>query len=79
MRKYRAHLLLKEITALKQALALHQARCKHPERHRTHRFRSHAGNYDPTQDCYWTEYHCELCLKDWTVDSQRNAVGRKVK
>lgn len=25
------------------------------------------GNYDPSADCYWTDYHCPDCQKKWTV------------
>lgn len=24
------------------------------------------GNYDPSSDCYWTEYYCPSCGKAWS-------------
>ncbi len=77
-RQYKAQILTDKIVALKAELAVHQEKCRHPERHRTYKYRSNTGNYDPTQDFYWTEYHCELCLRQWTTNDQRNVVGRKM-
>lgn len=25
------------------------------------------GNYDQSADCYWTDFHCHDCDKQWTV------------
>lgn len=78
MSKPKAYKLAKAIEALQGELRRHQdSRCKHPADRRLYRLRSNTGNYDPTSDCYWTEYHCELCLKSWTVDGQENLVGRR--
>jgi uncharacterized lipoprotein len=29
---------------------------------------SDTGNYDPSSDKYWTEFHCALCDKRWSKD-----------
>jgi len=29
---------------------------------------SNTGNYDPSNDCYWTEFYCPYCGRKWTVD-----------
>lgn len=29
------------------------------------------GNYDPSADCYWTEFTCNLCEKQWTEDGSK--------
>lgn len=26
------------------------------------------GNYDPMDDCYWTEFECKICKKFWRED-----------
>lgn len=70
--------LREQIDALQQELSRHQERCKHRWAHRTYKLRGNTGNFDPTQNCYWTEYSCALCLKRWDVDGQLNLVGREL-
>ena len=48
-------------------LAKLQKSCKHPNV--THEHHSNTGNYDPSADCYWTEYHCPDCWAHWTENS----------
>ena len=40
--------------------------CLHPGAVKTHK--SNTGNYDPSCDCYWTEFLCSECGKFWTVN-----------
>lgn len=30
--------------------------------------RGNTGNYDPSNNCYWTENTCPVCEKYWTED-----------
>lgn len=41
-----------------------QTICTHPAVDKRHN--SNIGNYDPSADCYWTEYKCLDCGKFWT-------------
>lgn len=45
-----------------------QGKCKHPLL--KYRCQGNTGNYDPSQDCYWTEFYCPLCDKRWDEDGQ---------
>ena len=40
--------------------------CPHPGATKEHK--SNTGNYDPSCDCYWTEFRCPECGKFWRVD-----------
>jgi len=60
-----------EITAL-------QGRCDHPFEELEVKHDSNTGNYDPSADCYWTDFHCKLCDKRWSVDGSHDDIpGRK--
>ena len=52
-----------ELLAERDALRL---KCKH--KNATHKYRSNAGNYDPSSDCYWIEFKCYDCGMHWTED-----------
>ena len=41
-----------------------QKLCEHPDL--TVKHDSNTGNYDPTVDSYWTNYHCCDCDARWT-------------
>jgi len=41
-----------------------QERCKHINLIKTPH--ANTGNYDPHNDYYWYEYHCQDCNKRWT-------------
>ena len=43
-----------------------QSKCTHPDVLIKHR--GDTGNYDRTADCYWIEYKCPDCGKQWSVD-----------
>lgn len=45
-----------------------QAECSHPPAALTETPGSDTGNYDPSNDAWWSDYHCELCDKRWRVD-----------
>ena len=49
----------KEITSL-------QENCPHPLMWRVKKSGSNTGNWDPHDDCYWTDHTCEMCEKSWT-------------
>ena len=35
------------------------------------KYGANTGNYDPTEDCSWTDYECTQCGKRWTEYRQR--------
>jgi hypothetical protein len=43
-----------------------KVRCKHPFVRVTDR--GDTGNYDPSQNRYWTEHYCPDCDKRWTIE-----------
>lgn len=48
---------------LAKELAKLQTTCTHPVVEKT--YRSNTGNYDPTADSYWIDFHCPDCRKRW--------------
>ena len=57
----------REINDLEGRLKEIQEECSHPKVSLKIEYRSNTGNYDPSSNCYWTDYHCKLCGKRWTV------------
>jgi len=43
--------------------------CIHPNV--TKQYRGDTGNYDPSQDSYWINWHCPDCGKLWTTPQDR--------
>lgn len=43
-----------------------QEQCTHPNV--VKKYGSNTGNYDPSQDCYWTDFTCPDCDKRWSED-----------
>lgn len=43
-----------------------QNECTHPKETVEKKYGSNTGNYDPHQDCYWTDFKCGICDKMWT-------------
>ena len=43
-----------------------RSRCRHL--HAVAKYGSNTGNYDPTQDCYWVDFHCYDCGRRWRED-----------
>lgn len=54
--------LQKELTALQES-------CAHPRVTKEHK--GNTGNYDPSADCYWTEFSCPDCGKWWTEEGSK--------
>lgn len=50
-------------------LALLQSECAHPSVVKEHK--SNVGNYDPSNDCYWTVFDCPDCHKHWTEEGSK--------
>lgn len=40
-----------------------QESCPHTDLEET--YGANTGNYDPSSDCYWTNYYCPDCDKRW--------------
>jgi len=59
--------LEQQITVLREKIKAIQDKCSHPKECVNEKCGGNTGNYDPTADCYWTDYHCSLCDKKWTV------------
>lgn len=59
-----------EIAERQSKIAAIQAECSHPIAALTETKGANTGNYDPSSDCYWTDYHCGLCDKGWRVDHE---------
>jgi hypothetical protein len=76
-RMNKADILLDQINALNKELSKHQERCKHPTRHLEYTLKGSSGNYDPSNDCYWTVFHCGLCQKRWTEKGQDDLRGTR--
>lgn len=62
-RKYNT--ITKKIDILMQELQDLQTEC--PHNHVESKAGSNTGNYDPTANSYWTDFHCPDCEKKWTV------------
>lgn len=56
------------LTRLHEELQDIQTVCSHPKEGLIKRHESDTGNYDPSQDRYWTDFTCTLCDKRWTED-----------
>jgi hypothetical protein len=65
-RKYKAHRIRVQIQELQDELRKHQDRCKHAKVEKT--AGSNAGNWDPSDDWYWYDCFCPVCLKRWTEE-----------
>lgn len=50
-------------------LAELQEICNHPDV--TKKYGGNTGNYDPSADSYWIDWHCPDCDKRWTTDQDR--------
>jgi|694.fasta_scaffold01889_63 hypothetical protein len=56
----------KNIKKWDKALEELQHTCTHPNQTISHK--ANTGNYDPTQDCYWTVHKCPDCGLYWTQE-----------
>lgn len=55
----------KKIQHAEQSLYELQDECTHPAAVKKHG--GSTGNYDPSADCYWTDWKCPDCGKRWTT------------
>lgn len=46
-----------------------RAQCKHIRTEK--KYGSNTGNYNPTENCYWTDFTCCACGKWWRVDGSK--------
>ncbi len=60
-----------QLTKLSEELSDLQLICSHPTESVTKRHESDTGNYDPSQDRYWTDFTCSECDKRWTEDGSK--------
>lgn len=42
-----------------------QATCQHPNADK--KYCGSTGNYDPSNDSYWIDFHCQDCNKRWST------------
>lgn len=61
-----------EIDRLQGEIREIQEQCNHPVAATDVAHGGSSGNYDPSDDCYWTDYHCRLCDKKWRVVRRAN-------
>ncbi len=61
----KAHKIQADINHLKDTLIVHQTKCKHVKA--TKSYKGNTGNYDPSSNCYWIDWCCPTCLKQWTT------------
>ena len=57
-----------KIKELQDQINTIQSKCSHPVEALEKEHDADTGNYDPGADRYWTNFHCHLCDKHWTVD-----------
>lgn len=60
--------LKNKITELQNKISEIQNQCSHPESSLEKEYKGITGNYDPSADSYWIEFHCQLCDKQWMED-----------
>jgi hypothetical protein len=63
--------LFEEIAKIRGKISIIQEKCSHPEEALLKEHGSNTGNYDPSVDCYWTNFHCKLCLKSWSEEGSK--------
>ena len=64
--RHRREKLEAKITELHGKITELQETCRHDNL--TYKCGGSSGNYDPSADCYWIDWHCEDCGKRWTTD-----------
>ena len=57
-----------EIAEIQSRITGIQNECSHPAAAVVKERFGDTGNYDPSSDKYWTEFHCTLCDKKWSKD-----------
>lgn len=66
----KVEMLRKQITDAMSQIKQIQSECTHPKSCLKRESHGSHGNYDPSADRYWYEFHCELCGKRWTEDQK---------
>lgn len=61
--------IYKEIEALEKRIEKIQNKCRHENVLKEHH--GNTGNWDPNDDCYWTDFHCPDCDKRWSEDGTK--------
>jgi hypothetical protein len=59
-----------QISNLYKELKQIQKECSHPKSCLEKEAKSNSGNYDPSADRYWYDFHCTLCDKRWSEDQE---------
>jgi len=55
-------------TLLCELKVIQDFECKHPDETLLRKSGANTGNYDPSSDCYWYDFHCQICDKRWTTE-----------
>lgn len=63
--RLRAGRINKRIEKAQKELLDLQSSCPHTNHTKKHG--ANTGNYDPSADCYWTDFKCPDCGKWWRV------------
>lgn len=58
----------KQIKELNKKIQNIQDACSHPEEVVTKKHSSSTENYDPSANCYWTDFYCKVCKKQWRLE-----------
>ncbi len=61
-----------EISKLQTELVAIQAACPHPPLVVRYKYCSNTGNFDRSDDCFWTELRCGLCGLYWNLEGSIN-------
>jgi len=60
-----------ELAEIYSKIQMIQSLCSHPAPAVTKKHGANTGNYDPTCDCYWTDFYCTLCEKSWREEGSK--------
>jgi hypothetical protein len=63
--------LKRRIDSARDRIRQIQSECVHPSETLVKTHHSDTGNYDPSHDCYWTTFHCQICDKSWHEDGSK--------
>lgn len=62
-------LLTKLAQTIHRSIEDFQDHCPHKNTLKKHD--ASTGNYDPSNDCYWTNFHCLDCDKTWREEGSK--------
>jgi len=63
-------LLRKKVQLICDEIVALQKECSHI--HLTKKYGASTGNYDPSSDGYWLDWHCTDCDKKWTTGQEES-------